>query len=160
MTRSILALALLVAATVAAIASPKKCDNKAKVEKAAPAALVGPRDWAQWGGSPTRNNTPEGTNIPTDWDVGEFDRETREWNAESGRNIKWVAELGSPSYGNPVVANGKVYVGTNNGAGRLKRYPAKVDVGCLLCFNEADGKFIWQHSSEKLPTGRVHDWPE
>ena len=29
----------------------------------------------------------------------------------------------------------------------------------LLCFDIKDGKFLWQHSSEKLPTGRVHDWP-
>ena len=34
-----------------------------------------------------------------------------------------------------------------------------VDLGCLLCFDVKDGKFLWQHSSEKLPTGRVHDWP-
>src|SRR5262249_34859070 len=53
----------------------------------------------------------------------------------------------------------KIWVGTNNGAGWLKRYPAETDLGCLLCFNEEDGKFLWQHSSEKLPTGRVHDWP-
>ena len=32
-------------------------------------------------------------------------------------------------------------------------------MGCLLCFDIKDGKFLWQHSSEKLPTGRVHDWP-
>ena len=41
----------------------------------------------------------------------------------------------------------------------LKRYPADTDLGCLLCFNEADGKFLWQHSSEKLAAGRVNDWP-
>ena len=52
-----------------------------------------------------------------------------------------------------------VYVGTNNGAGYLKRYPADVDLGCLIAFDEKNGKFLWQHSSEKLPTGRVHDWP-
>jgi outer membrane protein assembly factor BamB len=28
----------------------------------------------------------------------------------------------------------------------------------LLCFRESDGQFLWQHSNEKLPTGRVHDW--
>jgi outer membrane protein assembly factor BamB len=28
-----------------------------------------------------------------------------------------------------------------------------------LAFDVKDGKFLWQHSSEKLPTGRVHDWP-
>ena len=41
----------------------------------------------------------------------------------------------------------------------MKRYPANVDLGCLLCFDEKTGKFLWQHSSEKLSTGRVHDWP-
>jgi outer membrane protein assembly factor BamB len=41
----------------------------------------------------------------------------------------------------------------------VKRYPSSVDLGALVCFNEADGKFLWQHCSEKLPTGRVHDWP-
>jgi hypothetical protein len=32
-------------------------------------------------------------------------------------------------------------------------------VTMLFHFSEADGKFLWQHSSEKMPTGRVHDWP-
>ena len=67
--------------------------------------------------------------------------------------------MGSQTYGNPVVAHGQVFVGTNNGAGHLPRYPSKVDLGCLLAFDEKDGKFLWQHSSEKLITGRVHDWP-
>ena len=30
----------------------------------------------------------------------------------------------------------------------------------LLCFDEADGEFLWQLTREKLPQGRVHDWPE
>ncbi len=120
---------------------------------------VGPLDWGQWGGSSKRNNTPEGKNIPVEWTIGSFDLKTGEWNKEEAENVKWTASLGSQSYGNPVVANGKVYVGTNNGAGYLKRYPATVDLGVLLCFDEKDGKFLWQHSNEKLPTGRVHDWP-
>lgn len=108
---------------------------------------VAPLDWPMLGGSPARNNTPQGKDIPTDWDV------------ETGRNIKWSAKLGSQSYGNVVVANGKVFVGTNNGAGYLKRYPKTVDLGVLLCFRESDGKFLWQYSCEKLRSGRVHDWP-
>ncbi len=116
-------------------------------------------DWNQWAGSSARNNAPVGKDIATEWEPGEFDDETGEWQKDTAKNIKWVARLGSQSYGNPVVASGKVFVGTNNGAGWLKRYPATVDLGCLLCFNEADGKFLWQASSEKLPTGRVHDWP-
>ena len=116
-------------------------------------------DWAQWGGSPVRNNVPRAHNLPVEWDVGKFDETTGAWQKADAKGIKWVARLGSQSYGNPVVANGKVYIGTNNGAGYLKRYPATVDLGCLLCFDEKDGSFLWQHSSEKLPTGRVHDWP-
>lgn len=108
---------------------------------------VGKYDWPQWGGSPFRNNTPHGTNIPTEWDIN------------TGKNIKWVTTIGSQSYGNPVVANGKVFIGTNNGSGLVKRYPAAVDLGCLVCLDEKTGNFLWQHSSPKLPTGRVHDWP-
>ncbi len=117
-------------------------------------------DWAQWGGSSYRNNVPvTSAKIATSWDAGKFDRTTGEWKSESAKNIKWVASLGSQSYGNAVVAGGQVYVGTNNSHGYLARYPAKVDLGCLLAFRESDGRFLWQHSSEKLPTGRVHDWP-
>lgn len=123
------------------------------------ASGVRPLDWAQWAGSPIRNGTPYGKDIPTEWNIGTFDSKTGAWKKDEAKNIKWVARLGSQTYGNPVVANGKIYIGTNNGAGYLKRYPANVDLGVLLCLDEKDGKFLWQHSSEKLPTGRVHDWP-
>jgi hypothetical protein len=116
-------------------------------------------DWPQWGGTQLRNNTPNAENLPSEWKVGKFDRKTGEWDSSTAKNIKWVTQLGSQSYGNPVIANGQVYVGTNNGAGYISRYPAAIDLGCLLCFSDKDGKFLWQHSSEKLPTGRVHDWP-
>jgi outer membrane protein assembly factor BamB len=133
--------------------------NPTKAALAEIAAMkVGKADWPQWGGSTLRNNTPQGKNIAAKWDVGEFDKETKEWTRKQV-NIKWQAALGSQTYGNPVVANGKVYVGTNNGAGHLKRFPKEVDLGCLLCFDEKTGDFLWQHSSEKLSTGRVHDWP-
>ncbi len=117
------------------------------------------REWAQWGGSPARNNTPVGRNIPTVWKTGKFDRQTGDWLPEGSQRIKWVAKVGSQTYGNPVIAGGQIYVGTNNGAGYIERYPAKTDLGCLICFDESTGEFLWQHSSEKLPTGRVHDWP-
>ena len=110
-------------------------------------AKVGRGDWPQFGGTPHRNNSAEGANIPTEWDI------------KSGKNVKWTARLGSRTWSNPVIANGHVYVGTNNGNGYLKRYPPKVDIGVLLCIRESDGEFLWQHSSTKLPTGRVNDWP-
>ncbi len=123
------------------------------------AATGSAADWNQWGGSPQRNNTPAATNLPIEWEPGELDPDTGVWDPATSKNVAWVAALGSQSYGNPVVAGGQAYVGTNNGKGWLARYPANVDLGCLLAFSAADGSFLWQDSSEKLPTGRVHDWP-
>jgi outer membrane protein assembly factor BamB len=114
----------------------------------------------QWGLNSERNNVPVGHNIPTEWKLGKFNLRTGEWDPTGSKNIKWVARLGSQSYGNPIVADGKVYVGSNNSSGWLKRYPPTVDLGVLLAFDVKDGKFLWQLSNEKLSTGRVHDWPQ
>ena len=116
-------------------------------------------EWNQWGGSPSRNNTPISNNVPIEWEPGDFDYDTGEWQSDTSTNVLWAAPLGSQTYGNPVIAGGQVYVGTNNGHGYIERYPATVDLGCLLAFSQEDGSFLWQDSSEKLPTGRVHDWP-
>jgi outer membrane protein assembly factor BamB len=103
-------------------------------------------DWHMWGGSQQRNmiNTVE-KNIPDSWDVN------------TGKNIKWVSQLGSQSFGNPVIAGGKIFVGTNNQAGRQP--DIKGDKGIVMCFRESDGKFLWQNVHDKLASGRVNDWP-
>ena len=137
---------------------PASADRAPVMDPQANAAIEA-GDWPQWGGTSYRNNTPVAKNIPTQWEIGDFDRQTGQWIPDNARNIKWVARLGSQTYGNPVVAGGRVWVGTNNGAGYVKRYPASVDLGCLLCFQESDGRFLWQNSSEKLPTGGAQDWP-
>ncbi len=144
-TVSFALLALSIVALLPA-ADNSKYDPIAEAAKALAPMDVQPGDSPQMGLSHYRNNVSAAKNIPTEWDV------------KSGKNIKWSAKLGSQTYASPVVANGKVFIGTNNSAGYLKRYPSKVDLGVLLCFDEQTGKFLWQHSSEKLPTGRVNDW--
>ena len=116
-------------------------------------------DWPQWGGSSARNNTPVAKDLPTDWSVGEFDFDTGKWIPDDAENIKWVAKLGSQTYGNPVIAGGRVYIGTNNEGGYSKRIAKEVDLGVLLCVRESDGKFLWQHSNPKLKAGSEVDWP-
>lgn len=71
----------------------------------------------------------------------------------------WSADLGSVTYSQPAVANGKVFIGTNNERGYVSKYPADVDLGVMLAFDLETGDFLWQQSHEKLPTGRRHDWP-
>ncbi|MEI7861419.1 MAG: serine/threonine protein kinase, partial [Planctomycetota bacterium] len=112
--------------------------GRAHGETAVPPA----QDWNQWGGSSTRNNAPPSGPMPESWAPGDFDIDTGVWSPASSSNIAWVAALGSQSYGNPVVAGGKAYVGSNNGKGYLKRYPASVDLGCLLAFDAKDGSFL------------------
>ena len=105
------------------------------------------KDWPMWGGSPDRNMVSDASPVSIDFDL------------EANKNVNWSANLGSQTYGNPTVADGRVYVGTNNGAGHREKYSADVDLGVLLCFDEKTGDLIWQLSREKLPAGRVNDWP-
>lgn len=103
-------------------------------------------DWPMWGGSPDRNMVSGEKNIPA------------KWNIKDKTNIKWVAPLGSQTYGNPVIHKGKIFIGTNNtGEYRPK---IKGDKGVVMCLDEKTGKMLWQATHDKLPSGRVNDWPE
>ncbi len=102
-------------------------------------------DWPMWGGSPDRNMVSKMKGMPTDWDVSKK------------TNIKWIATLGSQSYGNPVVAGGQAYVGTNNESLRDPKQPG--DRGVIMAFRESNGEFLWQITHEKMAAGRVNDWP-
>jgi len=99
-----------------------------------------------WGGTAQRNMVSTMRNLPSSWDI------------KAGNNIRWRAELGSTSYGNPVVAGGKVYVGTNNSSPRNPEIQG--DKGILMCFRETDGRFLWQAVTDKLDSGKDNDWPE
>jgi outer membrane protein assembly factor BamB len=105
----------------------------------------GSGDWPMWGGTPTRNMVSSMKGLPTTWDIA------------SSKNLKWVAKLGSQSYGNPVVSKGVVLVGTNNELVRDPKQPG--DRGVVMAFRESDGEFLWQATHEKLSSGRVNDWP-
>src|SRR5690348_8934854 len=108
-------------------------------------SAAGPADWPMWGGTPSRNMVSDMKGLPTTWDV------------KTGKNVKWVAELGSQAYGNPTVADGVVMIGTNNEAMRDPKQPG--DRGVLMAFNEDTGEFLWQQTHEKLASGRANDWP-
>ncbi|HEV8486335.1 MAG TPA: PQQ-binding-like beta-propeller repeat protein [Blastocatellia bacterium] len=129
---SVIAVAITVAAACFARTSPFPSDP-------------GTGDWPMWGGTPDRNMISNMKGLPTSWDVA------------TKKNVKWVAGLGSQAYGNPVVAGGQVYVGTNNELVRDPKQPG--DRGVLMAFRESDGQYLWQHTNEKLPAGRVNDWP-
>jgi hypothetical protein len=57
---------------------------------------------AMFGNTFSRNMVSDEKGLPGDWDV------------KAGRNVKWWADVGSQAYAGPVIAGGKVFVGTNN----------------------------------------------
>ncbi len=126
-------------AMVPVTAAPRtSCPGTLKTIRISAAEFFGKTDTrtevVMFGGTPQRNmvNTVD-KNVPTDWCV------------EKGKhkNVKWIANLGSPTYGGPVIADGKVFVGTSNANPRDKSIKGR-DKAVLMAFRESDGAFLWQ----------------
>jgi len=102
-------------------------------------------DSPMMGGKPDRNMVSGEKGLPLEFD------------SKSKKNIKWTAALGRTTYGTPVISGGRIFVGTNNDQPRDPT--VKGDRGVLMCFAEADGKFLWQAVHKKLETGEAEDYP-
>jgi outer membrane protein assembly factor BamB len=110
-------------------------------------------DWPMLGRNGTRNAVSPETRAPTEWQLEIRDQAGAI--KRPARHVKWVAQLGSRSLGGPVIAGGLVWVGTNNAHPRAIRSdrdgkPGAIDMSVLLCFREADGRFLWQYASPRL----------
>jgi outer membrane protein assembly factor BamB len=127
-----------------------KVEDKAKAD-----GLL--RMWPVFGGTASRNmvNLTE-RNIPGEWHIARS-ADGKGVDLKASKHLKWAVALGSRSYGGPTVADGKVFIGTNNHAPRDPKI--KGDKGVVMCFRESDGQFLWQIVHDKLPSGQVHDWP-
>jgi len=119
--------------------------------------LARAEDWPQWGGNdPGRNFYSPAKGLPDRFEPGKLKTGTEEIDLATTKGVKWAVKLGSQSYGNPVVAGGKVYVGTNNESPRDKKQVG--DRSILYCFDEKTGAFLWQLVVPKLKSGKVNDW--
>lgn len=70
------------------------------------AAFASADDQPQWGERFTRNMVFGEKGLPDRFDLA------------TGKNVKWVAEIGTESHASPVISGGRVYIGTNNGKPR------------------------------------------
>ena len=102
-------------------------------------------DRPQWGVRYSRNMVSDEKNLPETFDPA------------SGKNVKWRVPLGSQTYTTPIVAAGKVLVGTNNAQPRNTRH--KGDRGVLMCFDQQTGKLCWQLVVPKRQGDMYQDWP-
>lgn len=106
---------------------------------------VSAQEASMFGNTPSRNMVSGETGLVSEWDIS------------TGSNVLWSQPVGSQAYGGPTVANGRVYVGTNNEG---RRDPAiEGDKGVVMAFDSESGNFLWQMVHPKLSSGRVNDWP-
>jgi outer membrane protein assembly factor BamB len=109
---------------------------------AALAAAGQARDWPQWGGADQRNMVSPETDLPASFYPGR-------WTPGGGidpntvRNVRWIAPLGSATYASPIVAGGRVIIGTNDGSWSDPRAP-RTSGGVLACFEERTGRLLWR----------------
>ncbi len=94
-------------------ATPPKPDSVDQKSKNSPASSKG-QDWPVWTGNGAGNLYSPAKGIAASFEPGKFKKGTEEVDMNTTKNVKWVAKLGSSAYGNTTIANGKVYVGTNN----------------------------------------------
>ena len=109
---------------------------------AAPAAAA---DQPQWGQRWSRNMVSDETGLPETFDPA------------TGKNIKWAAKIGNETYGTPIIASGRVFIGTNHGNPRDARHQG--DYGVLMCLDEKDGSLVWQLVVPKIGGDPLLDWP-
>ena len=118
--------------------------------------IGGTDDWPYWGRNTTRNMVSNETGLPDSFDPGQLKGKTEEIDPATTKNVLWVAKVGSQTYGNPTVAGGRVFVGTNNHSPRDPKLAG--DRSVVMCFSEKTGEFLWHLPVPKLGSGKVNDW--
>jgi outer membrane protein assembly factor BamB len=103
-------------------------------------------DQPQWGERWTRNQVSGERHLPS------------AFNPKTGENLRWKVRLGSETHSTPIIADGRVYIGTNNGEPRDPRHTG--DRGVLMCFDERDGHLLWQLVVPKREEDPFLDWPK
>jgi outer membrane protein assembly factor BamB len=74
-----------------------------------------------------------------------------DWDTTTGRNVVWSVELGSETFGRPVVAGDAVYVGTDNA--RQLNPALQEEAGVLMAFRVTDGRLLWQDLAPRVERG-------
>jgi outer membrane protein assembly factor BamB len=107
-------------------------------------------DWRMFGRDGTRNGVSPEKNPPLFWEWGRLER----GKLVVGKNVKWGVEFGLCTNGDPVVADGLVWVGTS-------RYRSgddgDADGSLLACMRASDGKVLYEYFTPRL-ANKLHDW--
>ena len=90
------------------------------------------RNWPAFRGPGGTGHTGHGAGVPTEWDM------------ETGRNVRWKAEVPRPGFSSPVVWGNRLFV---TGADREARE--------VFCYDTESGELRWRRTVPDLPGGPV-----
>lgn len=120
---------------------------------AVPIVPVAAEDWPQWGGGQYRNLVSREEGLPRSFHPGKKKRDRLGYDPATAKNVRWMVRLGSENYSCPVVANGRVYIGTNDEDLDDERFRATRG-GVLMCLDEKTGTLIWRLVVPRLEIDR------
>ena len=113
------------------------------------AGFVYSADWPQWGGDNQRNMASAEQGLPAQFDPGKKERSRLGMDLSVAKNVRWCVRLGTETYSSATIADGRVFIGTNDEALDDRRFKA-TEGGLIMCFDEASGELQWQ-----LPVPRI-----
>ena len=100
-------------------------------------------DWPRWGGRDDCNMVSDEKGLPATFTPGKKRPDGSGIDMATTQNVKWVARLGTQTYGNPTIAAGRVYLGTNDEALQDSRVRSTRG-GLVMCLDAGTGKLLWQ----------------
>lgn len=101
-------------------------------------------DWPQWCGNAARNAVSAETRLPAAFSPSPASAAAPEAPAAEAEptHLKWKLRLNTHAYGGPVVADGKIFIGTNNHDGG----------GAVMGLEEATGRALWRLTIPRMLT--------
>lgn len=114
-------------------------------------------DWPSWGGAdPGRNMVSSETGLPDSFKPGEKSPKGDGILPSTTENVRWVVKLGAHICGNPTVAAGRVYIGTDDANLQDDKRFKRTRGGMVWCLDEKTGAPLWRlptpaRSKERLP---------
>ena len=102
--------------------------------------MVHGADWPQLFGNNERNAVSPETGLPAEFVPGTMHLDST--NTPKTTNLKWRVKLFTHAYGGPVIADGRVFIGLNDGN----------KSGLVMALDEATGRALWQFDIPRFIT--------
>jgi len=92
--------------------------------------------------------------LPVRFDPGKKRRDRLGYDPTTTKNVRWFVRLGSENYSSPTIADGRVFIGTNDAGLEDSRFRSTRG-GVLMCLDEKTGELNWKLVVPRLEIDRT-----